>query len=162
MPARRSVDDAGVGGRKAQGGDSSPTEGGVLEQFLEFAPDAIVGVDRDGAIALVNQQTEQLFGYSSDELVGKPDRDPAPRAFPRAAHRPSGALLRRPADPADGRRARAATGFAVTATEFPAEISLSSIDPGGEPMGIAAVRDMTDRVEAEREQADAGSAGGAR
>src|SRR5687768_7545376 len=40
--------------------------------LLEAAPDAIVGVGADGRIALVNGQTERLFGYGRDELIGQP------------------------------------------------------------------------------------------
>src|SRR5690348_3501589 len=40
--------------------------------LLEAAPDAIVGVDRDGRIVLANAETERTFGYRREELVGQP------------------------------------------------------------------------------------------
>ena len=39
--------------------------------FLESLPDAIIIVNSDGIIQIVNSQTEKLFGYKRDEIVGK-------------------------------------------------------------------------------------------
>jgi PAS domain S-box-containing protein len=138
MHARRPNNGAGVGGPRTEGEGRPLAETGLFEQFLDFAPDAIVGIDQGGGIALVNQQTERLFGYSRVELLGKPVETLLPD-FGDPRTRPMGAGLELYGRRSDG-------------TEFPAEISLSSIDPGGHPMAIAAVRDMTERVEAERER----------
>ena len=43
-----------------------------LRQNFEFVPDAIVVADTLGNIALVNTQAESMFGYSREELLGKP------------------------------------------------------------------------------------------
>ena len=98
--------------------------------LLEAAPDAMVCVDADGRIALVNAQTERLFGYGRDELVGQPVEILVPDAV-RDAHpgyragyvtdpqpRPMGAGMELAGRRRDG-------------TTFPAEISLSAIDTEG-------------------------------
>ncbi|HET8863677.1 MAG TPA: PAS domain S-box protein, partial [Solirubrobacterales bacterium] len=69
--------------------EANGAEGGgsTFEQFLEFVPDAIVGVGRAGRIVLVNQHAEELFGYGREELedhaldllVPKRFRDTHPR-----------------------------------------------------------------------------------
>src|SRR5713226_527807 len=112
--------------------------------LLEAAPDAMVCVDADGRIALVNAQTERLFGYGRDELVGQPvemlvpdavrDVHPGHRAGYVAdpAPRPMGAGME-----LAGRRRDGST--------FPAEISLSAIDTDEGMLVTAAVRDVTDR-----------------
>src|SRR5690348_3682718 len=53
-------------GKQAEAGETS------FRYLLEAAPDAILIMDRFGRIALINAQTEKLFGFSRDELVGKP------------------------------------------------------------------------------------------
>jgi PAS domain-containing protein len=49
--------------------------------LLESAPDAMVIVARDGTIALVNSQTERLFGYGRGDLLGRPVEILAPHRF---------------------------------------------------------------------------------
>ena len=120
------------------------------EQFrglLEAAPDMVI-VDADGLITLVNRQTERLFGYGRDELVGQPVEVLLPEAI-RARHgvqrrayssapevRPMGAGLELLARRRDG-------------TEFPAEISLSPLQTAHGLLVSAAIRDITDRKRAE-------------
>ena len=121
--------------------------------LMEAAPDAMVCVDRDGRIALVNAQTERLFGYGRDQLVGQPVEilvpdqarglHPAHRAGyladPRA--RPMGAGLE-----LAGRRRDGST--------FPAEVSLAAMGSGEGLLVTAVVRDVSERLEvaAERER----------
>ena len=121
--------------------------------LMDAGPDAMVCVDRDGHIVLVNGQTERLFGYHRDELVGQPVEilvpdqvrglHPAHRAGYAADPRPRamGADLQ----PA-GRRRDGST--------FPAEVSLAAMGTGEGLLVTAVIRDVTERLEiaAERER----------
>ncbi len=116
--------------------------------LVEAAPDAIVIVDDSGLITLVNAQTELLFGYERDRLVGQPIEILVPRRF-RERHpanrrayahsprtRPMGATLELYALHADGR-------------EFPVEISLSPLAADSDVTYAATIRDVTQRKAAE-------------
>src|SRR4051812_37134374 len=90
----------------------------MFEQLLEAAPDAIVGVDADGSIMLVNQQAERIFGYSRSELLGEPVERLVPKRYQgvHARHR-SGYLGTRPMG-----AELPLFGLRKDGTEFPAEI----------------------------------------
>jgi two-component system cell cycle sensor histidine kinase/response regulator CckA len=115
--------------------------------LLEVAPDAMVCVDADGRITLVNARTERLFGYRRDELIGQPadmlvpdalrDVHPGHRAGYLADPQPR--LMGAGLEPAGRRR---------DGTTFPAEISLSSLDTEQGILVFAAVRDVTQRRQA--------------
>lgn len=45
---------------------------GTFQAMLDVAPDAMVGVNRDGVIVMANAQTEAVFGYERDALLGEP------------------------------------------------------------------------------------------
>lgn len=120
--------------------------------IVESAPDALVIVDRHGAMLLVNAQTERLFGYQRGELVGRPVEMLIPERF-RSGHKTQRARFN--AEPSRrAMHARTVELFAVRkdGVEFPCEIGLSPVETEGRIMTIAAIRDITARRDAEQEQ----------
>jgi two-component system cell cycle sensor histidine kinase/response regulator CckA len=119
-----------------------------LGVFLQGAPDAIVGVDEEGQILFVNPRAEALFGYSSQELVGKSVEILVPERL-RGAH----ATHRREFH-SHPRNRLAGGGLELAArrkdgSAFPAEISLSPIRTSEGTLVTAVVRDLTERKRAE-------------
>lgn len=118
--------------------------------LLEFAPDAVVVVDADGRILLVNEQTEQLFGYQRDELLGAPVELLLPERL-RQDHvgrrtEYVDAPRRRPMGAAVDLWARRKDG-----SEFQVEISLSPVEMDGNTVVTSIIRDVTERKRAEEE-----------
>ena len=125
----------------------------LLVGLLEAAPDAMVCVDAGGRIVLVNAQTERLFGYGREELIGQPVEILVPDAI-KAVH--PAYRARYVADPQPRQMGAGAelTGRRRDGSTFPAEISLSAMDTGEGILVSAAVRDVTGRLElqADRER----------
>ncbi len=135
-------------------GAASPDEGvqtwgaDVLDGLLEAVPDALVVVDERGRILRVNAQTERLFGYRRQEILGQEIEALMPERF-RDGHvgqrdgyraaphvRPMGKGLELYGRCKDGR-------------EIPVEISLSPLRTDAKLLVVASIRDVSERKRAE-------------
>jgi PAS domain S-box-containing protein len=130
---------------RAKSRDSSQDR---FRELLDAAPDAIIEVDRQGHIVLLNAVTEKLFGYSREELLGRnvdtliPDSARERHSAHRAGYwanpqtRPMGHALSLLARRKDG-------------SEVPVEISLSPVKSGKSFRVTAIIRDVTIQRQAE-------------
>ena len=132
-------------------GSALAKPGGLEERFrllLEAAPDAIVVTKQDGRIVLVNTQTERLFGYPREELLGQKVEVLLPQRVRRRHTKDRAAYLRHPGVRPMG------TGLELygrrkDGTEFPVDVSLSPLETGGETLVSGFIRDITERKRSE-------------
>ncbi len=121
-----------------------------FRNLLESAPDAMIIIDGEGKITIMNAQAETMFGCSRDDVLGQRIEVLLPERF-RKRHlehrkeyssdpkvRPMGAGRDLVARRADG-------------SEFPVEISLSPVTTGGGRFVSSVIRDVTRRKRMEDE-----------
>ena len=116
--------------------------------LVESSPDGMVLVNSDGGIILANSQTEKLFGYAREELLGATVEMLVPERFrtrhsqqragyfasPRARHSVSGLEL---------------YGLRKDGSEFPVEINLSYHQTKEALIAVTTIRDITERKRAQ-------------
>jgi PAS domain S-box-containing protein len=119
-----------------------------FRSLVEFAPEAMVIIDTIGAIALVNRQTEELFGYARGELCGQPVEVLLPE---RLRHVHAGHRSVYAGDPSVRRMGEGLEllGLRRDGSEFPVEISLSPLETSAGTWVSAAVRDISERKRVE-------------
>ena len=117
----------------------------IALRLLQVAPDALLVVDELGLIRFSNETSSTLFGYSAEELGGKPITLLIPERFHARHGLHLSGFLAEPINREMGARIRDLFARRADGTEFPAGIRLSPFLDGGRPFVAAAVRDMTER-----------------
>jgi PAS domain S-box-containing protein len=128
----------------ASGAAKTVAETLLSPSMLEAIPDAVAAVNQQGVIIQVNSQTEALFGYTRDQLIGQkveilvPDRQ-RPQHHLHREHFHRQPKIRRMGSGLDlyGRRREG--------SEFPVEISLSPVATADGTMVLSVIRDISDR-----------------
>lgn len=125
-------------------------EGERFRDLLESAPDAFLIVGREGRIVLLNSQTEAMFGYRREELIGRPVSVLAPE---RAHDLQSRLYAKYLADSPAEEKTLGIESEAVRkdGTEFPVEVNLGPVETSEGLLVATSIRDITERKRAEEE-----------
>ncbi|NUQ15392.1 MAG: NAD(P)H-hydrate epimerase [Flavobacteriales bacterium] len=115
-----------------------------FRSVLELAPDAMVIVNEEGRIVLVNAETERMFGYGRDELMGQPVEILMPERARASYPKLRAEYAAAPRVREMGTRMEL-RGLRKDGTEFPVEISLSPIDADSGRLVMSAIRDTSER-----------------
>src|SRR6202041_1206492 len=122
---------------------------GRYRGLLEAAPDAMVVVNQQGEIVLLNVQAEKQFGYSRDALIGQKVKNIIPEGFAERL------IADEKRSVEDALAQQIGTGIELTGlrkngSEFPIEIMLSPLESAEGIVVTAAIRDISVRKEAEK------------
>jgi protein-histidine pros-kinase len=130
---------------------------GKFRGLLEAAPDAMVIIDEQHRIALINARTEDLFGYRRAELLGQPIEMLVPERS-RGKYLAQLAVLMSNASPTPMSQAIELDGVRKDGTEFPIEVSLGPFATEAGILVSNAIRDITARRQIEASLAQASKA----
>ena len=122
-----------------------------FRQVVECAPNAMVLINQNGLIDLVNAEAERVFGYSRAEMLGQKIEMLLPERYRQkhAGHRLA-FMAASESRPMAARRDLFALKKDVS--EFPVEIGLNPIETDDGPMVLAAIVDISERKQAESDR----------
>jgi len=125
-----------------------------FRRVVEWAPSAMVMIDGKGTMVLVNAQTEQMFNYDRQDLIGQSVEILVPERF-RQHHQAFRAGYFNDPQPRPMGVGRDLAGCRADGSEFPIEIGLNPIATEAGVMVLASIIDITERRRAQQRLEDA-------
>ncbi|BCO29555.1 hypothetical protein MIZ03_4478 [Rhodoferax lithotrophicus] len=119
-----------------------------FKDLLESAPDAMLIVNRDADMVLVNAQAVRLFGWCRDELLGKKIHSLVPKGLPGQHPDSYNRFFEQPLARSMG-AGLDLFGVRKDGSQFPVEVSLSPMEADEGTLVIAAIRDVTESRKAQ-------------
>lgn len=136
---------------KASGARPAPAdENSYVQTVLDHVKDAILTVDRFGSVETFNPTGERMFGYTAADVVGKTLSKLIPPASDLPVHMFLDAMALRSDDTHTDLAAQETLGAHRDGSLFPVEIAVSEATIQGRSVYVVAMRDITERKEAER------------
>ena len=121
-----------------------------LDKLLDSSPDALVFISSESTITMVNSQFEKMFGYKQDEIKGKELSILIPERF-RSKHVELAKRFLENPEPRPMGTNLEIYGLKKSGEEFPVDIGLSLLKTEEEFFISAAIRDITERRESEKQ-----------
>lgn len=121
-----------------------------FRQVVEASPSGMVMIDQSGTIRLVNAETESLFRYTREQLIGEPVELLIPTRFCEIHPVLRDTFFESPTARSMG-HGRELFGMRQDGSEFPIEIGLNPVQIGDEMFVLSSIVDITERKAAESE-----------
>ncbi len=122
----------------------------TIRTLLESLAEGVVIVDSAANIVFINSQTERIFGYQKEEIVGRPLNILIPEKLHSAHEKHVNDYFKSPRVRPMG-KGRDLIGHKKDGRDFPVEISLSFLEADGNRLSMAFVTDITLRKKAEKD-----------
>ncbi len=118
--------------------------------LLDSAPDAMIIVDQEGKMAVVNGQAEIMFGYDREDMLGRSVEMLLPERL-RSLHKSHREVFAETPELRTMGDGQDLIGLRCDGSEFPVEISLSPVPTSSGMFVSSVIRDVTARKEMEKE-----------
>ena len=122
---------------------------------LDAALDCVISTDDRGRVTFFNTSAERTFGYQASEVVGRELADVIVPPSYREAHRLGLARYMRTGESTILGRRLELVAVRADGSEFPVELAVTRLEPPAGPGFIGFVRDITERVKAEKDLQEA-------
>jgi len=121
----------------------------LKDAILRSSLDCIVAIDHEGKILEFNPAAESTFGYSSDSVIGRPMHELIIPPGLRERHRAGLARYLKTGEARIIGKRIEMSAMRADGSEFPAELTVTSVGDSSRPVFTAFIRDITDRKRAE-------------